>query len=114
MTDQNCVHLHIQNFVILIAAFFSLLSRFSFALLMHPAYAVDIKISKKSMNLLMLLKLLDQNPVLQWEITGSITLYMVWARQGILRIIRRITLKRCLKTYYLHLLPPKISYAAVS
>ena len=47
MTDQNCVHIHIQNFVILIAAFFSLLSRFSFALLMHPAYAVDIQISKK-------------------------------------------------------------------
>ena len=35
--------------MILIAAFFSLLSRFSFALLMHPAYAVEKK------NLLMLL-----------------------------------------------------------
>ena len=77
-----------------------LFSSYFFALLMHPAYA-EQKISLNSWR---------TNPVPQVEITGSNTLYMVWARQGILNVVLHLNAVSKLTTYA----APKISYAAVS
>ena len=98
-----CLRLRNPKFLWSIIAALSIIFLFSsyfFALLMHPAYA-EQKISLNSWR---------TNPVPQVEITGSNTLYMVWARQGILNVVLHLNAVSKLTTYA----APKISYAAVS